>query len=47
MEFSNSVGTPYKEGLAFAYNALVGFNIKKEIILMASGKIITGLIKIL
>ncbi len=42
MEFSNSVGTPAREGLAFAYNALVGFNLKKEIALFYSGKIISG-----
>lgn len=42
LEFSNSVGTPAREGLAFAYNALVGFNLKKEITLIASGKILSG-----
>ena len=42
VEFSNSVGTPYREGLTFAYNALVGFDIKKEIQLIASGKIVSG-----
>lgn len=42
LEFSNSVGTPYKEGLSFVYNALVGFNIKKEITIIASGKIVSG-----
>jgi len=42
LEFSNSVGTPIKEGLAFVYNALVGFNLKKEITLIASGKIVSG-----
>lgn len=42
VEFSNSVGTPYKEGLSFAYNALVGFDLKKEISLIASGKIVSG-----
>jgi len=42
VEFSNSVGTPFKEGLAFVYNALVGFNLKKEIILNASGKVVSG-----
>jgi len=42
LEFSNSVGTPAREGLAFVYNALVGFNIKKEITLIASGKIVSG-----
>jgi len=42
VEFSNSVGTPYREGLTFAYNALVGFDIKKDIQLIASGKIVSG-----
>ena len=42
LEFSNSVGMPYREGLAFAYDALIGFAIKKHIRLFASGKIITG-----
>jgi len=42
LEFSNSVGTPAREGLAFAYNALVGFDLKKEITLIASGKIVSG-----
>lgn len=42
LEFSNSVGAPAKEGLTFAYNALVGFNIKKDITLIASGKIVSG-----
>jgi len=42
LEFSNSVGTPAREGLAFAYNALVGFNLKREIKLFYSGKIASG-----
>ncbi len=42
LEFSNSVGMPFKEGVAFAYNALVGFNLKEDVRLFASGKIITG-----
>ena len=42
LEFSNSVGMPAKEGLSFAYNALVGFDIKKEITLISSGKIVSG-----
>lgn len=41
-EFSDSIGMPYREGLAFAYNALVGFALKKDIKLIASGKVITG-----
>lgn len=42
LEFSNSVGAPLKEGLAFVYNALVGFNLKKEITLIAAGKVTSG-----
>ncbi len=42
LEFSNSVGMPYRDALAFAYNALVGFGIKNEIKLLAAGKIVTG-----
>lgn len=41
-EFSNSVGTPYREGLVFVYDTLVGFNLKKEIKLIAAGKIVHG-----
>ena len=36
------MGTPSKEGLSFVYNALVGFNLKKGISLIASGKIVSG-----
>ncbi|MFT6781667.1 MAG: glutamate synthase domain-containing protein 2 [Saprospiraceae bacterium] len=42
LEFSNSVGMPYREGLAIVYDTLDGFNLKKEIKIIASGKIITG-----
>ncbi len=41
-EFSNSVGMPMREGLAFVYDALIGFDLKKEIVLIAAGKIVTG-----
>ncbi|NRA49122.1 MAG: FMN-binding glutamate synthase family protein, partial [Phaeodactylibacter sp.] len=41
-EFSNSVGMPFLEGLATAYDILQGFGIKKHIRLLASGKILTG-----
>jgi glutamate synthase domain-containing protein 2 len=41
-EFSNSVGMPFKEGLAIAHDMLVGFGIKDQIKLLASGKIFTG-----
>ena len=42
LEFSNSVGMPFKEGLAYAYNVLDGFDIKQHIRLLASGKILSG-----
>jgi glutamate synthase domain-containing protein 2 len=42
LEFSNSVGMPFKEGLAFAHDALVGFDLKDKIQLFSSGKILTG-----
>jgi glutamate synthase domain-containing protein 2 len=42
LEFSGAVGTPFREGLTFVYNALVGFNLKKEITLITSGKIVSG-----
>ena len=42
LEFTNSVGMPYKEGLAFACNALIGFGLKKDIKIFAAGKILTG-----
>lgn len=42
LEFSNSVGMPLREALAFVYNTLVGFNIKEHIKIIASGKVATG-----
>src|SRR5688572_30725315 len=42
IEFSNSVGMPLREGLAFVYDALHGFGIKKHIRIIASGKVHTG-----
>lgn len=42
LEFSNSVGMPFREGLVFAIDTLQGFDLKKEIKVFASGKIITG-----
>lgn len=41
-EFSNSVGMPLLDALAFADNALRGFGIRNEIKLIASGRILTG-----
>lgn len=42
LEFSNSVGMPFKDGLSFAYDALVGFDLKQHIKIFASGKVFTG-----
>lgn len=39
LEFTNAVGMPYKDGLAFAYNCLTGYNIKQYIKIIAAGKI--------
>ena len=42
VEFSNSLGMPLRDGLAFAYDTLVGFDLKKDIKIIASGKIFSG-----
>ncbi len=42
VEFSNSMGMPLREGLVFVHDTLKGFNLRKEIKLIAAGKIITG-----
>lgn len=42
VEFSDAVGMPLREGLAFVYNALEGFGFKEEIKLIAAGKIVSG-----
>lgn len=41
-EFSNFVGMPLLEALAFVDNMLKGFNIRQHIKIIASGKILTG-----
>jgi glutamate synthase domain-containing protein 2 len=41
-EFSNFVGMPLLDGLAFVENMLRGFDIRKHITLSAAGKILTG-----
>lgn len=41
-EFSNSVGTPLLDGLAFVDNILKGYCIRHHIRICASGKILTG-----
>ncbi|MDQ7016670.1 MAG: FMN-binding glutamate synthase family protein [Gammaproteobacteria bacterium] len=42
MEYSNSIGMPLREALAFVVDALMGFGLKAEIKVIASGKIISG-----
>ena len=42
LEFSNSVGAPLTEALIFVHNALVGCDLRGQIKVIASGKIITG-----
>ena len=42
LEFSNSIGSPLTEGLVLAHNVLVGYGLRDEITLIASGKILTG-----
>jgi len=41
-EFSNYVGAPLLDGLAFVHNILVGFGIRQHIKIIASGKILSG-----
>jgi glutamate synthase domain-containing protein 2 len=43
LEHTNSVGMPLREALAFVSDCLIGFNLKKEIKIIASGKILTGM----
>jgi len=42
VEFSNSLGMPLREGLAFVKNTLDGFDLKKDIKIIASGKLFSG-----
>ncbi|WGQ11726.1 FMN-binding glutamate synthase family protein [Pedobacter gandavensis] len=41
-EFSNAVGMPLREGVAFVYDVLTGFNLKQHIKIIASGKVASG-----
>jgi len=41
-EFSDSVGAPYRDGLAFVDDMLHGFGLRDDIKIIAAGKIITG-----
>lgn len=41
-EFSNYVGAPFLDGLAFVENMLRGFHIREQIKILTSGKILSG-----
>jgi glutamate synthase domain-containing protein 2 len=41
-EFSNAVGMPLREAVAFVYDVLTGFGLKKHIKIIASGKVVSG-----
>lgn len=42
LEFSNHVGMPLRNALAFVYDALTGFDLKRHIKIIASGKVTNG-----
>lgn len=42
LEYSNSIGMPLRDGLAFVCDMLTGFGIKEDIKVIASGKIISA-----
>ncbi|MFT4808340.1 MAG: glutamate synthase domain-containing protein 2 [Paraglaciecola sp.] len=42
LEYSNSVGMPLREALVFVVDVLIGFGLKKDIKVIASGKTFTG-----
>lgn len=42
LEFSNSIGTPLKEALSYVHMVLKAFNLRDDIKLIASGKVISG-----
>lgn len=42
LEYSNSIGMPLLDALAFVSDCLIGFDLKKDIKIIASGKVFTG-----
>ena len=42
VEFSDSVGTPFLDGLAFVHDTLINYGLRDKLKLSASGKIVTG-----
>jgi len=41
-EYSDHVGMPLRDALAFVYDCLIGFDLKDQIKIIASGKVISG-----
>lgn len=42
IEFTNSLGTPLRDGLAFVHSALVGIGVRDQIRLIGAGKIVSA-----
>lgn len=42
IEFTDRLGAPLAESLVFVHNALIGFDLRKEVKIIASGKVATG-----
>ena len=42
LEFSNSLGMPLRDGLSFVHNTLTGYGLRKDIKLIASGRIFSS-----
>ena len=42
LEFSNHIGSPLIEGLIFVHNSLVGYSLRSQIRVIASGKVASG-----
>lgn len=42
LEFSNHIGAPLFEGMIFVHNALVGFSLRDQVKVIASGKVSSG-----
>ncbi|MEN8927266.1 MAG: FMN-binding glutamate synthase family protein [Flavobacteriales bacterium] len=42
VEFSDSVGTPFLDGLAFVHDTLVKYGLREKLKISASGKVVTG-----
>ena len=43
LEYTNSVGMPLRDALVFVIDTLIGFDLKKDIKVIASGKILNGM----